>query len=537
MYKIVIADDEKIIRESLCNTVPWEDWGYEVVGVAQNGQEALELLEKFQPDVLLTDVRMPKMDGLQVASFINKNNLKIKVVISSGYNETAYLHEAIRSHVVAYLNKPINYELFEETFKELKLLLDEDRKKAKEDEELRRYLSESLPLMRESFFFDLLSGKIDPALIADKIKFYDINIPQREFVVIVAEVDDKYRLMSSGASETMFLMFRTLLYLMENVFPGSSFFYNAAIGVAVGIVEAQNITQRVQRLQREFLNVKGSTISAGISSLTLNISSLSEKWEEALYALRQKHFVGNESIVFYDDVKDLQSSRAIDVRREIDEIISNIYYKKDEEIIDDISKLFSRLEVSGISRVEDIGKVCFEILFTLEREVGTSKTTLTSYLAQNQETIFDFLRSEPIDAKRKRLIKTVLGFLHSSVYERKQEMSIIVMKAIEFIDKNYANNTISLEMVADAVGKNPSYLSNLFKLETGKNFSEYLRELRIEKAIEMLSDVSYKVYEIAEMVGYADVSSFAKAFKRHTGLRPGEYRKGGQGYEYSGEED
>jgi two-component system response regulator YesN len=536
MYKIVIADDEKIIREALCNTVPWESWGYEVVGVAKNGQEAVELLNKYQPDVFLTDVRMPKMDGLEVAGYINKSNLKIKIVISSGYNETAYLHEAIRNHVVAYLNKPINYEIFEETFKDLKLLLDEDRKKAKEDEELRNYLSESLPAMREMFFFDLMSGKFDSESIADKMKFYDIHIPQTEYAVLTAEVDEKYRLMSVGASETMFLMFRTLIYLLEHIFINSSFFYNSSRGIVVGIVEAQNITQRVQRLQREFLNIKETTISAGLSTFTHNISSVSEKWEEALYALRQKAFIGNEAIVFYDDVKHLQASLVVDVRRDIDELMVNIYYKEDDEIIDDISKLFSRLEMSGMKNVEDIGKICFEILFALEREVGTSKTTLTSYMAQKQETIFDFLRAEPIDVKRKRLIKTVLDFLQSSVYERKEEMSVIVMKAMEFIEKNYTNNTISLEMVADAVGKNPSYLSNLFKLETGKNFSEYLRELRMENAIEMLFDVSYKVYEIAEMVGYADVSSFAKAFKRHTGLRPGEYRKGSKGHERT-EED
>ena len=160
MYKVLIADDEKSVRYGLTHSIPWNELGFEVAGTVLDGKEVLDFVESNTIDVLLTDIKMHNIDGLTAAKEISEKSPDIKIIILSGYSEIDYLHDAIRSKVVAYLNKPTDRDELKNEFKKLRKILDEETNNKSEQERIRNYLNESLPYMREIIFFKLISGEL-----------------------------------------------------------------------------------------------------------------------------------------------------------------------------------------------------------------------------------------------------------------------------------------------------------------------------------------------------------------------------------------
>ena len=127
MYKLMIVDDEQSIRRGIANGIPWNEWGFEVTAQASNGVEALEMIKQSKPDVVLSDIRMPEMDGVELMKRLNSEYPEIKIIILSGYSDFEYLNTAIKNNITEYLLKPTDIDEFEETFKRLKKKIDDDQ--------------------------------------------------------------------------------------------------------------------------------------------------------------------------------------------------------------------------------------------------------------------------------------------------------------------------------------------------------------------------------------------------------------------------
>ena len=179
-----------------------------------------------------------------------------------------------------------------------------------------------------------------------------------------------------------------------------------------------------------------------------------------------------------------------------------------------------------VEDAEYVNKMCLEILFALEKVLGNYKITVNKFLSSQGRSIFDIINCvDSIEQKKEWLLDNIFNFKAFVSQERQTNMNTTIRIAINYIENNYMHNSISLEEVAGVVGKNPAYLCNLFKIETGKNFAKYITEQRISKGKELLSNPNCKIYEIASQLGYIDVSHFTKIFKKHVGIKPSEYRK------------
>ena len=416
MYQLLIVDDEEDIRRGIAKGIPWQEWGFEVMGQAENGEEAVRLVGEKQPDVVLSDIRMPKMDGIELMQYLHQNNPRIKIIILSGYNDVEYLNMAIRSQVTEYLLKPTDIDEFEALFHRLKASLDEESRKREELELLKARAIQSKSLSYGRVLGNLLDGYVgDEAEYGWKRELEEagMNFDNCAVAVFGAQTDEK-----DYGEDRYSLKQKIILYCNSREIPWKKHFFLHRDGKVAGIITLKQgeDTDRTKEQAKE----------------------------EELKAIMEC-------------VEEIQGE------------------------IGDIFGLVLRAEISEVcEREEDLPEVY-------------KKAAAVSQMVP------DLL----INQKKTNLLVTSIQ---------------------EYLEKEYCSNLVSLEATAEHFRKNPAYISKVFKKETGFNFSDYITQKRMAKSKLLLKDMSLKIYEIAEMTGYADTSNFIKVFRKHCGMSPNEYR-------------
>ncbi|MEN6315589.1 MAG: response regulator [Clostridiaceae bacterium] len=532
MYKILVADDEDMIREGIALGVPWSELGFEVSGQAVNGIEAIDLIKRDTPDVVITDIRMPKMDGIELIEYLSVNYPRVKTIIISGYSDIEYFKSAINNRVFEYLLKPTDYNEFEQVFKHVKDALDEERRKKEEYDKLKSSLIESLPYMRERFLNQLIKGYYtDVKQISDKLIFYEVNLDYNELAVIVFEIDNYFVLTNGYSEEVKELLRLSVILTANNVFgekqPG--IFFSGSNDEIIGICDLKDgykaIVPAINEVQKRIYEYKKVTVSAGISDKCVDIMHISLSYRQAIQAIKQKVFLGSESIIFFSDINMMDCPDYLPYLFDNERLINAVFYKDGQELTSFLDDVFSQFESKMIIKYDNIDRLCMEMLFIVARHAVQYNIKLEEILEARGTAYSDVYHYDSLPAK-KEYVRDILTEVNNKIRQIRNDSASHTIGIIkDYLDKNFSNNCISLDLVAEKVNKNPAYVSYLFKNETGKNFTEYVTELRINKAKGLLSDVRVKLYEISAMVGYADASHFTKIFKKYTGLIPSEYRK------------
>ncbi|MCT4544294.1 MAG: response regulator [Vallitalea sp.] len=533
MYTIIVVDDEFIIREGIVNTIPWNNWGFEVIGQAKNGIEAIKLIDKRVPDVILTDIKMPHMSGIELIKILAEKYSQIEIVLLSGYSDIEYYKKAIEYRVAEYLLKPTCYDDFEKTFKKMKNKFDEKKKKVLEYKELKKQLVESLPYMKQIFLKKLVRGYYkEITIIEEKTNFYNINLKMKgeKFIVIALCIDNYIMLKNKYSEEHNHLLKISVMYLANQLVKkyGCGEFYLEDNDIIVGIYSLQDnyysIIDMIENLQNAVHDLKGITISAGLSSECLDIKKLNIYYNQAILTLKQKIFLGDESITSYNDI-DVKSIKYIEYKFQNDKIIDYIFYRgkgNPEEMIDEVFTFFRN---KLIKNYDYIDKLWNELYISIARDALRYNINLDELLENSKLNVEDISNLDSLELKKQWIIEIIEKTKMLINDERVDNNCKLISQIKEYINEHYCENSMSLGIVANTFNKNPAYISKLFKNETGDKFLDYIIKLRINKAKELLNDVSIKTYEIAEMVGYADTSHFIKVFKKYTGMSTSEYRE------------
>lgn len=531
MYKLLLVDDEEDIRQGIASSIPWGDWGFEICGQASNGLEAVECIRENTPHVVLTDIRMPKMDGVALMQYLSKNYPEIKIIILTGYNDVEYLNMAIKNGVSEYLLKPTNLDEFERLFLQMKVRLDEETNRRREYEELKRSVEENNVYMCVRFLNQLICGHFASSEgVESKADFYKLGIDFNNCVVTLLEVDD-LSAMEVDLPEEMGYDLRSHVTDFCNKALGEvsgRFFLNAKeeiIGIFCpeGSAWEQSAAALLSSIQSQLNEQLHITVSAGISDLCQDVVSLPRYYEQAEECIRQKIFMGPGSLLLYSHVKgqeeDVYHSLQFD-----QELITGSMLRGDLHAIrEELDSVFGFFEHKVIKQYDYINRMCLEFLYNMSRW-GLSVHINLDELLMDQGIAYSNIRAMDSLEAKKSFVYHILLTLFEKLKENKGGGNQLVNSIREYIDENYTSNAISLDFIADKVNKNPAYISKLFKNETGYNFSDYVAKKRVEKSKELLRDPALKVYDVAEQVGYADVSNFIRVFKKHTGSNPAEYR-------------
>lgn len=531
MLKLLIVDDEEMIRDGIVKGIPWNQLGFEVTGEACNGLEAVEAIKKRIPDVVVTDIRMPEMDGIELMEYLAENYPSVRMIVLSGYNDFEYLKSSIRSNVFDYLLKPTLISEFIDTFKKLRSVVEDEKQKEKEYEDLKKSLIENLPFLENIFLNQLIIGAYhDKSEIEGKKKFYKLDMLDGRLAVVILEIDNLQNIKKEISEEKMQLLklyiVKTADKISSEAVPSRFFMGNdgCIIGICCLNSGMRNLLDVLKEIQKDIYQSRKLNISAGVSNIFEDIQEINTYLNQARQAIRQKLCLGSQSVVLFSDIENISEDNIPAISFDVNHLIDLIFAGKTEEISDDVTATLGCLKNKIYKSLEFVDSCILKLLFELDGYFFQYGLSIRNILGEKGRGFQEICFIDTLEQKAEWLLSVLTHISRIVNASRNDKVTRIIAEVTRYLEKNFSSNGICLESLAEQFKKSPPYLSKLFKEETGENFSDYLTRLRMEKAKELLRDVKIKVYEVPSMVGYADISHFSRKFKAYTGLSPSQYK-------------
>lgn len=533
MIRVVVADDENRICKLIMKLIQWDDIGMTIVGTANNGVETLELIKKEKPDIVITDIRMPGYDGLDMIERAKKINKDVEFIIISGYSHFEYAKRAIGYGVKDYLLKPINKEELLNALLRVKGDLLKKKGYMNLENEYKDYLKNDGNIIRKSFLDNLIlvDGSNFVQYSLEEInKKYHFYFQPYLFRVVALKLDQTLGKDIQGIRNYMEKILETIcLSLQEFIYDIDGVIKNDFAYILMNYREEDNqliqdeLLKILEDFRRKIPKSQNIDLTLGYGEEVREIGSIKVSFDSAKLSIDNRIIEGTNRLIQHNEIK-------VD-KAELKEkflAFSEVFVKKIKRldrggIKEDLSHL--KKEISQISiGGRELKTLILDIANIYSLTLKTNNIRIdheTEEYKSLENSVENCLSPECLFDKLWEYIETSLSLLEKNSINKN---TVQINQAKEFIEANYMNN-ITLEDVGNYIGFNPSYFSSIFKKETGTSFVEYLSMVRIEKAKDLLKEPDLKIQDICLMVGYNDVKYFSKLFIKHTGLKPKEYRK------------
>jgi two-component system response regulator YesN len=528
----MIVDDEPFIRKGIITSIDWQAYDIEVVGEASNGKEALTKALELKPHIVLTDIRMPIMDGLEFSKLLKEQLPGTRVVILSGYDDFAYAREAVRLGARDYLLKPAGaQELISLVLKLKEEIVKEQERKSKEITKNIAF-NANFQLIKSNFMNSILKGEYNNYnTIIQKATTLELDLSGPEYQIVVIDIDDYVLITEDLPARDKEAMKFAVLNISEEIFKAkaSALVFYSEFDYLIGLININNhnklwTIEACKEIQYHAANHLDLSLTIGLGNAYKSLTKISESYKEALIAMRNKAFRGKGSIIHINTVNSNASSMPLlyptEEEKELLTQLKSLNTSKLDEIID---KIFSRF-INSPAGYNEIKNICIRLIImsisTLEEMgINVEKSLSNNFYPHIEIEKYEFI--EDLKSWLKNLFDKFIFLIQDN---KTQKYKNIVSVAIQYIEQYYHEN-IALADIAKVTYVTPNYFSRVFKEETGENFTEWLNQFRIEKAKLLLRDVKAKTYEIAEKVGYNDYKYFFYNFKKYAGCSPKEYRE------------
>ncbi|GIO34054.1 MULTISPECIES: response regulator transcription factor [Paenibacillus] len=528
MYKVFIVDDEAVVRDGLKRTIDWREHGFELAGDFANGREVLEVMEHTVPDVIISDISMPFMDGLELAANVTKKYPYVKIIILTGFDEFEYAQQAIRLKVSDFILKPITAHEMRELLRKVKLEMDETARQHEDLSRLYSQLKQSLPLLKERFLERLVVNGLRPSEIEERFQYFGLPPLSPPQLVMVADIDDfgTRQLQPEAANDTEILRYAAYNVLEEIAEREGLLLFRTReerlVLVVSGLADETELYEHACRIAEEgrfyidkFLKF---TVSFGVGQAVGSAEELPVSYKSALSALDYRFLLGKNRVL---SILDFESRPSYDNRSRGDwdrRLASAVKTGSLQEVRQLIQQFVADLKESMApldACVLQIQKAILSLINTTQ-ELG-----LDNARPIRLTDVYPFKTLDEIGAWLEDAASSVMSAIADN---RNHHTLAQIRKAVEYIETHYAEEKISLQDICRHCLMSTSYFSLVFKQHTGETFVEYLTRIRMDKAKEMLQHTMMKFYEIAGKVGYGDPNYFSILFKKHVGMTPREYR-------------
>jgi len=526
-YKVLLVDDEEDVRRSIVRKLEWNSLGFEVVGEAGNGEEALEIAERLQPDVVMTDIKMPFMDGLELCRHLKRQLPGVRVAVFSGFDEFEYAKEAISQQVEEYILKPIDAEELANAFRRLRQSLDEEIARRRDVERLRHHYEESLPLMRQQLLIGLLDGSMEPDEIAGKRAEFGLSIAAAEYCVAVLRCEQEEG--GPGAGEPSLLSISLQQLITDTLRDGLRYHLIQMPDklVLLFMLDAKGgvkrVTQHLGQLFPISRRLLGIRLSIGVGGARACPDEIKLSYAEACSALEYQLLMEPGQCIYIGDIEPgAAAGKSLD-EKYIGEVLRQIKTGGQAALEAAVDALIRHLKdaQTGIQQCQIYLLELFTELLKLIRtyRMNTQEARQESLLSEGM-----MLRFATLDELGQWLFDYCNNLRLLARRERKDSVRLMIDKARDLLLESYADSELSLDAVCAKLNVSPAYFSTSFKKETGKGFVGYLTDLRMEKALELLATTDFKTYQVAEKIGYIDPNYFSYVFKKQFGVTPSKYK-------------
>ncbi|MGO4109933.1 response regulator [Paenibacillus sp. YAF4_2] len=534
MPTILIVDDEAIFRKGLRKIVESSSGSWQVAGEARDGYEALEMLESLLPDVLLTDIRMPRMDGLQLIQITKQRFPNLLVIVLSGFDEFTYLQQSLRHGVRDYLMKPVERE---ELFKTLDRL----------ESELTQVQTASEVYAAEPADARMIRQHVSEHLVAGLLKGYmnesdlallakiGLTFTEPNFACMLIKLDkdalDQERYDKADPSLFQLYIQQIVQELLDQRAKGFSFILSETEVVALVNVASQPeagnpLFELSETIRRRMISLSRLTVTIGLGRTVSGIKEIPRSFQEAKIAQLHRLIVGGDRVISYERMNEANEELAWSSTREqsLEWLESSIQEGKTEQTIQHVVTFITSLCSQAKSPEIIHQQICKLLIHGYEEaeKLGLTKSWLGERTIQAVLLEICSLNSR---AELIECCRSYLGRLSECIaYGQRHSDHDPIEKVIRFVNQHY-QEPLSLKHVAEHVFLNPAYLSTLFKQRTGTSLVEYWTDLRVNDAKKRLVTSNEKVTVIAESTGFGNIRHFNRVFKSVTGLAPIDYRE------------
>ncbi len=536
MFKVLLVDDEILTREAISKNIPWEDQGFYLIGAAENGQDAIKYIEKERPDLIITDICMPYMDGLELASYVYQKHPNTKVVILSGYDEFEYARHALEYRVKEYIVKPVTSLELKEVLKRVKNSLEEDARQRAHIERIQAEYQKNIPVLRERFLRKLLEEKYAKQDVYDQMKNYGVHLQGQCYTVALVDLEDASEFCIIYPEQEHDLVNFTIANIAGEIMEESKH------GIMVHLSENKFALLFAAEEEDELLFRVKKTCDKLLQALwdyvKIKVSVIIGATVQAPYAWRASYLSAREALEYkfllekkdYFYAVDLKGQKHINghvpVNLWSDRISLCIKLNQKSELEIAIDALFSDI-IDNCCLKKDIILYIQNTLLSIIVSFESNESNGGEY--QEERSMMKKLTDNKYIGDVKSAFMNICFSIMNKVAGQKEgegrKQSVLAM---DYIEKNYMDPNMSLNMVCSYLGVSISYFSVIFKNYTGETFVEALTRIRIDQSKKLMDTTDYRAYEIAEKVGYKDPHYFSLIFKKVTGMTPSEYAKSGR---------
>jgi two-component system response regulator YesN len=534
LLKVIIIDDEPLVRLGLKSVINWEEHGYQIVGEANNGQQGSELILKYQPDIVITDIKMPVMDGLEMMRMVFTANCHPAFIILSSYNDFQLVKQAMKQGAEDYLMKlDLEPELLLKVLATIHEKIISAENGAQHSKRWENGIRENINMLREGFFKRIISRPIhDCNEIKQQISYLGIDLDEACLAGVMIRVNqldllEKYAPNEFRSFELSLL--NTINEIINDVFKGYTYSWNQGeffviissdkmLDEAAFCAKAEAMSERIVSMLKLYFNIN---VSVGISNLHQGYLQLYQAHLESYQTVQYCFYWGSKAILFNRELPAQQQTSARIDTSEFKSILPQAIELYDPEMVQTVFEtIIINLENTTVSR-EQAFDVCFQVAYLIS---GTwlSETVLKEIIHYHNSLFENIVSLKTLAEIIQWLTDLGQGLCRFLAQNDAQKNHHLITKAKKYIAEHYREE-ISLNDLAAVVNISPGYLSTIFKQDTGICFTDYLTEFKIGEAKKMLRESEYKIYEIAELLGYQNAYYFSKVFKKVTGMTPSDF--------------
>ena len=521
MYSVFLADDEHIVLEGIRNRIAREGSNFSFAGEASDGELALSMIHEVKPDILVTDIKMPFMDGLELARIVKKNQPWIRIIILSGHDEFEYAKKAIKIGVEDYILKPFTPEELEAALEKAADNIEEERRQLNDMSRLKEELESTVQLAKNKFLTDIVLGTADFSSVMDEVAAFKIQLAADFYKVLTVDFYSKEN------SESSLQNAKSRIAALFKNGDDAVFFISKTRFVCILMGNDQNeveddsyaVSESIVHITE--MSFDCSTVIS-IGKTVDDISKIQCSYNDADKIFSMAHIDGKSRILSSDDIQ--KASDGFLILQEKDPIASRLKFAGRNEIDFIISKYLDMIKrnsghfaviassymvdfIMGVKNlVEELGGNINEVAPEILEESFVEKSV------QNEETFVHELR---------KVLEVILSFRDERMQGRYGD---VILRAKEFIQNTYKSQDTCLSSIAKSVFLSPNHFSTIFSQACGITFIEYLTNMRIEEAKKLLLNTNMKGADIAYECGFSDPHYFSYIFKKNTGFTPSEFK-------------
>lgn len=527
-YRVMLVDDEEDVAQAIMKKMDWENMGFEKPRYAHNGLEALEFAEEQRPDIVMSDIKMPYMDGMELARNLKQLYPNIRIIFFSGFDEFEYAKEAIRLEAEEYILKPIDADELKAVFTRVHEALDRDIDEKLNVAKLENYYMDSLPLLQEDFFASLVEGRIAEGKIGKFLDDYRIELTGPFYVTAIVHISTSS--IPEGMNPVLLsVSVRKLLEERMDEKWGCKFF--SYLGSTVMIAQlptekdASAFTDDCDRMCRLAESICKANVTIGVGEVTPNLSEIDSSYQGARDAVSYRVLYGHTKAINISEISPMEKE---DTQSEDADTLVDVFKKMkmaDSDAVSQAAKKYIESNTKTAGSVQNYRFFVMELVSELYKFGKSNQIDMAQVFDMNSDVYGVAAQMEA--GELAKWFDGVCVRMHELIdYKRNDTTRSFVTKAQEYVADHYSDQDLSVDFICNYLGVSSAYFSTVFKKETGKTFVGYLTDYRMEKAERMLLETDEKTYIIAQEVGYSDPNYFSYVFKKQFGVSPSRYKSG-----------